>query len=67
MIEAWRVGKFNITRPRPIMFKCFHWEPKIAYFRDCKKLVGVEIGLANDMISTENERKKRENFGRWGK
>lgn len=57
MIEAWRVGKFNIMRPRPIMFKCFDWEPKIAYFRDRKKLAGVEIGLAKDMISTENGRK----------
>ena len=39
--EAWRVEKFNLARPRPIIFKCLNWESKTMYLRDHKKLAGT--------------------------
>ena len=48
--------QYNETLPD--YFQMLQSEPKIAYFQNHEKLVGVEIGLVEDMTRTKKWKKK---------
>ena len=53
--EAWRVRKYNLARPRPIIFKCIIRETKTNYLSDRKKLAGTQTKLDEDRTPIQSK------------